>query len=349
MATLTQTAIVSRKAIRYLIYAVIIFIVGRFLLGLGAGIFQRLFPKPPPAPTVAFGKLPKLVFPQKEGLPTIEYKLETVTGDFPKLAEQLPVYFVTKNPASLLSLDKAKEKAIALGFVSEPQAVSQTVYKFTHPTLPATLEMNIVTGFFSISYDLARDPSPLAASPTASNQAIADVKNFLQAADLLPEDLAMGTATTEFLKVQNKQLVTAISLSEANLVKVNLFRKDYNEAKSLSPNSSQANVWFLVTGASDRGKKIISGEYHYLPLDETQFSTYPLKTPDVAWEELKAGKGYIANLGLNSDGKVIVRRIYLAYFDPNSYQDFFQPVVVFEGDRGFTAYVPAVILTYYQE
>ena len=349
MASLTQTAIIGRKAVRYLIYAVVLFIVGRFVLGLGVGIFQRLFPKPPPAPTIAFGRLPKITFPVKEGLPTINYTLETVTGDFPKLADQLPVYHVIKNPSSLLSLDKAKEKAIALGFTQEPQAVSQTVYKFNHPSLPSSLEMNIVTGLFSISYDLARDPTPLASSPTPPEKAISDVKSFLQTAGLLTEDLATGKATTEFLKIQNKQLLPAISLSEANLVKVNLFRKDYNEVESLSPSSTQANVWFLVSGATDRDKKVLSGEYHYLPLDEAQSSTYPLKTADVAWEELKQGKGYIANLGLNTDAKVIVRRIYLAYYDPNSYQDFYQPIIVFEGDRGFMAYVPAVIATYYQE
>jgi len=73
-----------------------------------------------------------------------------------------------------------------------------------------------------------------------------------------------------------------------------------------------------------------------------------LKTAQVAFEDLKVGKGYIANIGLNKDGKVVIRRIYLAYFDPNIPSSFYQPVIVFEGDRSFLAYVPAITDAYLQ-
>jgi hypothetical protein len=39
--------------------------------------------------------------------------------------------------------------------------------------------------------------------------------------------------------------------------------------------------------------------------------------------------------------------MYLAYFDPDSTTEFYQPVYVFEGDNGLVEYLPAVTTGYY--
>lgn len=96
-------------------------------------------------------------------------------------------------------------------------------------------------------------------------------------------------------------------------------------------------------------RQVVAGEYRYFPIDQTQVSTYPLKTAKEAYDNLVNGKGYIADLGLNTNGKIIIRKIYLANYDPDTQTDFFQPIVVFEGDNGFVAYVPAVTDAYYQQ
>jgi hypothetical protein len=105
----------------------------------------------------------------------------------------------------------------------------------------------------------------------------------------------------------------------------------------------------MVGGAQERDKQMIAGEYHYLAVDEEKIATYPIKTSTSALEDLIDKKGYVAKLGTNDSGKIVIRRIYLAYFDPGVPSDFFQPIVVFEGDNGFVAYVPAVVWDYYGE
>ena len=100
--------------------------------------------------------------------------------------------------------------------------------------------------------------------------------------------------------------------------------------------------------AQNKDQQIIAAEYHYHPVDETQFSTYPIKTPTEAFDELQTGTPFIADKGVNKDGANLkIRRVYLAYFDPEEETDFYQPIYVFEGDNGFTAYVPAVTSNYY--
>jgi len=66
-----------------------------------------------------------------------------------------------------------------------------------------------------------------------------------------------------------------------------------------------------------------------------------LRTIQQAWEELKAGKGYIAQID-NGVSEVTVRKVELAYFDSFEPQKYMQPVYVFSGDNNFVGYIQAV-------
>lgn len=316
-------------------------------MGISLKIYRKVFPAPPPPPTIAFGKLPKLSFPEQKDLPKFTFSIETPTVGLPKLPTQAKVYFMPKSSVNLLSFDEAKQKAAKLGFKSEPSRVTETILRFSDPGSASALEVNIVSGIFSISYNLSADPSPLSKQPPAPAVAISQVKSFLTQNGLLLPDLdEEGVTSTQFLSIDNDKLVNVLSLSEAKLVKVNLFRKGHDKIPTVTLNPKQANVWFLVGGTG----KVVAGEYHYFPVDETQVATYPLKTAAEALNDLNSGSGFIASVGDNTDGKVAIRKIYLAYFDPASPADqFFQPIVVFSGDRDFVAYVPAVAKAYYGE
>ncbi|MEK7526123.1 MAG: hypothetical protein AAB546_01445 [Patescibacteria group bacterium] len=341
MTSLTKVAIATRKGIRYFFYLVILGIFLKISIDIGSSIYKRIFPAPPPAPTVAFGKIPPISFPENKGLPQFNYTVETTEGSFPSLSQQTKVYYMPKLSSNLLALELARQKALGLGFVSEGEKVSETVYKFTNPRNASKMEINIVTGSFSISYDLASDTTPLSKRPPIAQTAESLVRTFLANGGTLPDDLT-GKAKYQFLKTEVQQLVPALSLSEANLIRISLFRKSLDDLPSMPADPIKGNVWFIVSGDTSRDKQIIAGEYRYFPLDETQASTYPLKTAGQAFEDLKAAKGYVASLGNNSDGNVVIRRIYLAYYDPNLPDNFYQPIIVFEGDRNFVAYVPAV-------
>jgi hypothetical protein len=349
MATLTSTAIVARKTIKYGIFLILFLIIGRIFLDAGIKIYKKVFPTPTPAPTVKFGRLTPIPFPKNGVTANIIYTLETPDGGLPTdIPTQAKVYFMPKTSANLLSLDAAKSKASALGFSANVQQASETVYKFTNRNYPSTLQMNIITSTFSISYDLIADESPINAKPPVAEVATSNFKSFLEDANMLPIDLT-GPTTHDFLKISNGELTSAISLSEANFVKINLFRKDYDNLPSMTGNPNQGNVWAIISGSRNQAQQIIASEYHYHAVDESQFSTYPIKTPTDAFAELQSGGGFIASLGLNKDGDTLkIRRVHLAYFDPDADTEYFQPIYVFEGDNGFLAYLPAVTADYYQ-
>jgi hypothetical protein len=326
----------------------IFLIVGKIVLDITIGIYRKIFPPPPPPPTVSFGKLPDLGFPERQGLPELSITVETPDGKLPEFPEQMKIYFMPKPSQTQLNLDEARQKASKLGFSPDGAQESEIIYRFPHQSVLSVLRVNILSGAFSITYDLPADPAVLDRVPPAPEIAVSQVRNFLSQAGLLAEDLT-GPTKHEFLRAESGRFVTAIALADSDVVKVNLFRKDYEEYPSLTLNPDEGNVWFMVGGAQERDKQMIAGEYHYLAVDEEKTATYPIKTSTSALEDLIDKKGYVAKLGTNDSGKIVIRRIYLAYFDPGVPSDFFQPIVVFEGDNGFVAYVPAVVWDYYGE
>ena len=342
---LTDVAIKTRKAIRYSLIFLVLILLLRIILSFSFSLYRNLVPEPTPEPTISFGPLPKIQFPKQEVPKNINYSIETTTGELPILETQANVYFIPKPPPTLFSLDTATSKAATLGFTGKGTEVSSSIHQFSSPKTPATIQINIITGDFSISYDLSQDTSPISSQPPAPEIAVNTPKSILSRASSLPDDLS-GPTSHSFLEIQGQSLVPSLSLSEADFTKVNLYRKPLGkDYPSVTSTPDEANVWFILSGAREREKQVIAAEYHHFPVDEEQLSTYPLKTSQKALEDLIAGDAFIASAG-NTEN-VIIRKVFLAYFDPVHAGTFLQPIVVFEGDNNFVAYVPAVIQEYY--
>ncbi len=347
MASLTVIATGSRKIVKYSIFMVIFLFIGRYALIYASSTYRSIFPKAPPPPTVSFGLMPKIPFPEVKDLPTFNFKVETSKGNaLPAVQTQANVYVMKKITKNLFSLETTKKKAGSLGYSTNPEEITATVYKFRHPSAPAFLQIDIIYNNFSISYNLANDPQPLDKQPPTPEVASSQVQNFISQASLLPLDLK-GQIKSDFLKVEGQSLNPALSLSDANLTRVSLVRSDLEKIPSVTQNPKISNVWFIVSGDPQRERQIISGEFHYFPIDDKQLSTYPIKTVQQALTDLQNGKGYIASLGENKDGQVTLRDAHIAYYDPGVETQFYQPVIVFTGDRNFLAYVPAITDTYY--
>lgn len=345
MTTLTETAYYTRRIIKYGSLFIVFLILLRIAVGVGISVYRKFFPPPPLPPTVSFGKLPGLPFPDKKIEKKFSFSLQTKTGELPTLPSQAKVYFMPQAAASFLDLENAKKIASSLGYTQEPTSLSETIYRFGHPRAPATLDMNIVNRTFSLNYNLSASLELLSTRPRTNEEALSAVRSFLGRADLLAPDLETGEAKFDYLKVQAPNLVSAISLSEANFVRVNLFRQNYEQLPVLTPDRERSNVWFLVSGERSDGRQIIAGEYHYFTVDTSRFSTYPLKGAQQAWDELTNGKAFIASESQSAN--VTVRRVYPAYYDSGSIQEFLQPIIVFEGDENFSAYVPAITDEWY--
>lgn len=354
--SLTSVSISARKSIRYIILGIIFLSLGRVLLGVAYRFYLQVFPPPPPAPTVEFGKLTKIPFPESTTVPTFQFTAETANGGLPtNIPGQAKVYFMPKVNPNLLALDTAKYKATQMGFIDpNPVAESDTTYRFTNLRFPSVLTTNIVTNAFSISYDLIADRTPINARPPTAEVAATNFRTILTNSDNLPKDLD-GPMVPEYYKLESGNLTRVIALSEADMTKVSLFRHAFDKLPSLTAKPTESNVWAIMGGNGSKEQQIVAAEYHYFPVDETQFATYPILAVQDAFAALQSGKEYIANMGQYKEGDNIkIRKIYLAYFDPGIPSDFYQPIYVFDsGDNdpnnSFVAYYPAIEPSYYQE
>ncbi len=344
MATLTETAYFSRQAIKYGSIGIVILLIVRGLFISVRTYWKKAHPPPPPPPTFAFGKLPKLNFPGREGLPQMSFKLETISGSLPKSSSQAKVFFVPQPSSNLLAWDNAKAWARTLGFNKEPEATDKFAFRFVSESQPVTvLDVDVLTRNFKFSYDWKSDMEIFSqGNPPQEKQAVAAARGFFQSAGALTDDLVAGAAEVINLKYENGGLVKALYFSEANFAQVNLFRENIDDFKILPPNPKEGNVSVLLGPQKSRNRGIMEAKYIHFPISKQNFATYSLKDINAAWKQLTEGKGFIANLGNNPEGKVTVRNAYLAYYDSEVAQNFLQPVFVFEGDNDFFAYVPAV-------
>lgn len=345
MASLTETAYYSRKIIKYGSVAIVAMLIMRSIVISASAYWRKMHPPPQAAPTVAFGKLPKLKFPARPGLPTISLRTETIEGTFPKLADRIKVYFMPGESPNLLAIDNSKAFAKKLGFGGEPEIINQFTLKYYSENNPKTIvEINSLTRNFTLTYNWKEDVNIInQGNPPPESQAIASARNLLQTYGVLSDDLAKGEQKVTYLKYNQGNLETTAFFSEANFARVDFYRENLEEIKLLPPNPKLGNVSLVLAASTNRdSKEVININYVSYPISVNKTATYPLKDVNDAWNQLANGKGFIANLGNNVDGKIIVRKAYLAYYDSNEPQDFLQPIIVFEGDRDFFAYVPAV-------
>jgi hypothetical protein len=87
--------------------------------------------------------------------------------------------------------------------------------------------------------------------------------------------------------------------------------------------------------------KVVKAQVQYFEKSQEQVGLYPLKTADLAFEQLQAGQAFMIN-GQPNATNITIKKMFLAYYDPDEYQAYLQPVYVFLGDNDFVGYVPAV-------
>ncbi|MDP2649328.1 MAG: hypothetical protein Q8P10_00635 [bacterium] len=321
-----------------------VIIIGGFLLililfNIGKSIKERLYPTPPPPPTVSFGKLPKTNFPKNATDEKLTYTLDTITGKLPVFSDRINVYKIKPPEPNLLALQNAKEKMAKIGFVTEPTTITQTLFAWSDGKAKK-LTFDIISFNFTLFYDFYSDLDVIKATSLPNeNQAIILATDFLSKISTLPSDIDLSKTKTTLFSIKKGSLVETSSLSTAQIIRVDLFQKDIDSLKIFYPDFPQSSMYFLIGGGGFEGK-VVGGNFFHQNLDENP-ATYPIKTADEAFLELKNGKGFIQ--GYYSDNtEVSIKNVYLAYYLSNQEQNYIVPVIVFEGKNGFLAFVEAV-------
>lgn len=350
MATLTETAYKARIAIRYGAMGFVGITVLWFAGVAFVNFWQMTHPTPPPPPKADFGPVPGIIFP-KSNLPKLTYSLQTPTGQLGEFPDRMNVFFAPNRKSSFSAADQAIDIARRLGFLTDPNKLSASNYRWTNSDpLPGTLEMDVVSQQFELKKQWQADPSLLTAKRYLNDrQAVSDASAFLRGVGLLPDDM-VGQEKVSYYRVSGDKLVPAISLSDAEFVRVDFFRSVYNiidENKKIlasydffTPIPKTGLISMLLSESSDEKRRVIEISNHFIDIDYTSLGEYPVKTAEQAFEELKNGQGFVASF--KSSANAVIRRVNLGYYDGGSTQSYEMPVYIFTGDNDLVAYVSAV-------
>lgn len=310
-----------------------IFFAAIFLLFLIFQAYSALFPAPAPKPEVAFGKLPSPDFPESaKGNP--EYFIDTISGALPSFSDQVRVYKMEERPADILGLSKAKSLVSNVGFTNEPVKISDNIYQWKTNGKTLTLNINDLN-FNMISDFLANSNRPN--FPKDEETAKETAQTFLQSMGLLPPDLNFEKTSADLYLVKNFSIVPATSLSNSQAVQVSFFQNDIDNLPIFYARHSVSTMNFLV-GSVGTDIEVVDANFFYQKPSEIS-STYPIKSAQEALEDLKRGNAYIVKA---TSDRVGIKNVTLGYFISERKQEYLLPIIVFESEDGFVAYVNAI-------
>lgn len=337
---LTKAVDVGRMVVKFGGIALIVLMIGRLLINGATAFWIATHPEPPPPPTQGFGALPKIDFGTSESV----QKPTTVTLELPRslptFSDRAAVYFSPKTQLSLLSLEEANALAARLGFQSSPIGIDEETYRWKRlGEFNAFLEMNIITNNLSYTTDfLSRPELQISNELPNSFDAVQTTKQFLSAAGLLPADMSTASGEIQLLKLSGGTFKSAVSLSDAQAVRVDLFRTPLNGYPVYTADGKTGLISAIVASIGSK-PTVVELTRIYPLIDYDSVETYPLRSTQEAWQLLKNGSGYIASA--QNSSPAIIRAVSLGYFESVD-QDFIQPIYVFTGDNNFIAYVPAL-------
>ena len=341
MTTLSRVAAFTRKGIfigggifgGLLVIALLIMI--------GTAIKNKFFPTPPAPPTVAYGQLPPIPFPSSAPTQNVSFYIDTISGFLPSFTDRQVVYKINQPQTNLLSYQKAKDLASALGFTDTPTQKSDTVFSFasTNP-FPATFTVAIDSFNFTLdsTYLATANIASLAAIPVGQAPTVA--QTFFDTANALGDSVDLTkTQTTNRMYDPTGTLIPADKPDDTQVAIVDFVHPDMNNLPAVYAHPPRTNLTAVVVSVNGKPTVIQANKFTYdLVSDVT--ATYPLKSAQQAFDELQKGKAYIAQY----DGKstsVPIKNVKLAYYFPDTSYGYVVPVVVFSSDT-FVAYVNAV-------
>lgn len=339
--TLTQTATLTRRAILFSVIFLIVGIVGLIGYNIWHAYYLASLPPVEEKPDLKFGLLPPPEFPQGSvSTSNFSYSLDTATGGLPKLGEEegfekvVKVYFVTQTFATLLAPEKSAALAEKFKVTTAPEIISETRYRYKDKN--KTLLVDLDNGNFAYNKE---------ATPSANinleeeTKLVTEFKQFLANMGLLKKDLQEGRTKVTLLKINNGQLIPTQTREEAVAYQISLWPAAIDKRLVLTPDFNNALITAVVSGAAADLENYLSLRFTYYPIDLTTFATYPIKTPEEAFDDLKTGRGTV--IVTPDKPQVSITSVTLGYYLSGSYNPYLQPVYVFEGPN-FVSFVSAI-------
>lgn len=291
-----------------------------------------------------FGKLPKLEFLNKIDYPSeANFTIDNIEGKPTTASESAQIYYLKNNLTRFGYISKITQMAKVVGF--DPELTSYNlegnIAYFEDQT--GKFEVDIADFNFKYEYNWKNEPDLINTSNVSDeNTILENAKQFLRVMGTYPEELAQGRTNIIYLRFDplNQEFEVVEDPDQANAAEVDFFRPDLDQFPAVSPNYYNSQNYVTLIFQQGRSK-VIRAQISFWEKVESESCYYPIKTGEEAWNDLQQKRGAIVSAGSGTTD-IVIKKMFLGYYDPGQYQEYLQPVYVFLGDEGFVGYVPAV-------
>lgn len=343
------------------IFLILVFVYYLFLLVIipnSRNILRKIVPEKNP-PNPIYGQLEPLKFSRKaitnQGP---RYVLDTKNGRLPENIPTKMVVFKMKKPQfSYLAGTEAEKNASILGFTQTDLTSDLKSDVLTWKSLLSGGSLQITKSTGKIYADSAfyLRPEEYKNGNIDEKKAKTYSKDILAKLSRIDESYLSeedGSQVVTLGRIQNNTINTTLLYSETQFARVDFFRKVFNfPVYGPDPRKGLIQVYL-------RNPTLGNSPYNYPKLDInlhtiedltkeknpdlTKIATYPIIYVDEAWAEVRKNNGVIVDvtpkdsntLAEYSPTKVetiLVKDIFLAYYEPEEFVPYLQPIYVFKG------------------
>lgn len=335
MINLTELVFFFKRYRRLVVLSFAAFVAILIIIVNWEAIIKALIPPKPPPGTVAFGMLP--AYDISDGVKPkdkINFKLQTITGNFPSFPKNAKVFAVAKKIPSFAAEQSLKNKALRLRFNPEPIKIDGSIMEFaSSDRVQKSLKGDTLTQRFILSFKI--EPTLIVTKPRSVEGAQEVSHGFFGGMGLNRIQYPADKNIVKKLRFENNKIVEADSLSSAEMIEVDYYLTDFDKMPVVFINKGSSPVFALVANG-----EVVYAKKESPDIELFRFATYPLKGISQAWEELKAGKGYFNSE--NSSSTINVKDVKLGYVIGFRNNEYIQPAYLFLGEGDFIAFVPAV-------
>lgn len=366
---LVQTSAIFRKGVLIVLGLFALYISFVILSAPIRALIVSLNPPKDP-PTALYGKIDAPEFQYKKITNADpQYILNTKNGKLPlDLPNKMPVFRLRQPLFSYEAGKNAQRIGATLGYYDNTftSATNNPTYTWEDASFNSKLEINTKTGQIMCNLPLFGKSDFYVSGKLTSQTSLDQAKNMLTSINRFSEMYQTGTSKVYLGKFVGEEIRPIDFDYETQIARVDFFRGFKNfPIYGPDPYKGLLHIWIGVPKDLKFKQlvfpKVEAYAWELVDKEKDQNATYPLIPVSVAWTEVAQNKGVIAGL-MPKDGnpfepyvpirvdKILINKIYLAYYDTPKLQKYLEPIYVFEGNfttvgggaGQITVYYPAV-------
>jgi len=296
-----------------------------------------------------FGSIKSPVFEHALGNAKFNFELDTIDGKLPLSTSSAQVYFIPEPKSTLAYLTKVDGLAVSFGFdttLTKPQTLNEEWVKYEDER--QLLEVNIRSYHFRYKLKPGAELEGIInATPEAKfvgfeSSLIEEAREALNSRESYPPHLAAGTATPVYVRYDGVLGEFVPVKPDEGPQGIRVYFGRVEEALEIATPERLVTQNYVTIAPLNHYSQVIEAQYLSFAKLETDPGSYPLLSSEEAFTKLKQGAAKTIYIDDEAPKKIRIKEIYLAYYDPEAYQPYFQPIYVFLGNHNFLGYLPAI-------